>query len=69
MRLGWNGLLTTVNTHKEDAVFAAQGQVATLQAREMQLNPFMVFFHICHHASVNLVVEDLSDSVGANRLR
>ena len=29
----------------------------------------VVLFDISHHASVNLVVEDLSNSVGANRLR
>ena len=69
MGLRWNGLLTPIHTHKEDAIFAAQGQVATLQAREMQLNSLVVLFHICHHASVDFVVEDLSDSVGANRLR
>lgn len=68
MGLGWDGLLATVDADKQHALLAAQGKIASLKAREVELNAFEFIVQRGHHASVDVVMQNLTHVMRPNRL-
>ena len=68
MGFGRYALFSSINANIEKAVFAAQGQIASLKTGEVKENSFVVFFQLGDHSSVHLVVKDITHGVRTDRM-